>query len=151
MGSNIVSIVVVKGDYKDVKEVLEFGKVYHEKSLYKNCTWDYHIARKTLLQTIAQNHMCLYVAREKGEVVGFIIGMTDQLFFSKDKMATDLVFIAKKGGATLLHLFKKWASKKQAKLILCANASGMGDLDKVESFYNQNGLTTVGNMYWRDL
>jgi hypothetical protein len=96
--------------------------------------------------------MCAFVAEVNGEIVGFILGMQEEHFFSRDCYATDLVFCVKddhpEQAVWLLRRFIRWAKTfKKVKSIILGISSGMDTDGRLGEVYKRHGINESGRIY----
>lgn len=99
---------------------------------------------------IADSRYCLFVAVKDGQVVGALAGLSDELFYSRKKYATDLWFYVseegKGSGVWLLKRFINWAKRPGVVEISVAISSGI-DESRTGKLYERIGLEPVGTIY----
>jgi len=109
-------------------------------------------ASYTARRCISDRSMCAFVAEIDGNVVGFILGMQEEHFFSRDCYATDLVFCVEPEHADqavwLLRRFIRWAkSFPKVKSIMLGISSGMDLNGRLGELYQRHGLEQAGGLF----
>ncbi|HDS1207483.1 TPA: GNAT family N-acetyltransferase [Shewanella algae] len=138
--------------HADMNAIVSIGKVTLEKSPTYPVTLDDNKARYMVRRCISDRSMEIFVAVVDGEVVGFIMGMMEEHWFSKDCYATDLTFcvLPEHGDQAvwLLRRFIRWAkSFPKVKSILLGVSSGMDADGRIGQLYERHGFTIVGGFY----
>lgn len=101
---------------------------------------------------ISDHSMCAFVTEINGVVVGFILGVQEEHFFSRDSYATDLVFCVEPDYADqavwLLRRFIRWAKTfPKVKSIMLGISSGMDPNGRLGELYQHHGLKPAGGLF----
>ncbi len=140
-------------DIPDIDAICKLGEELLADSVYKDIKPDPQKFRMFLAGMMGNNKgIVLVVTDDHDRPQGFLIGMIEELFFSKRRMATDLaVYIRKEYrnlGGSLIKRFINWAeSKPRVVQIMLGISSGSGDFDRVGAMYESFGLSRVGGIY----
>jgi len=109
-------------------------------------------ARRVLLRAINDKSFNLWIAEHEGVIVGFLLAIKEQHWFSKDKYATDICFVLNDGhgnyAASMIKRFIKWA-KEDPKVtdIMLGISSGLDQDGRTGRMYQNLGFTPVGGIY----
>lgn len=137
-------------DPKWIPQLIALGREFHAKSIYAGIPYDPTTCRQVLKGALAQPHMALFANVEgEAEVTGFLIALISDYVFASASYATDLVFVAKKGGPALYRRFEKWAKDCGCQAIQVGVSSGIGDPAKLGRYYVNLGYRQVGGLYHR--
>jgi len=93
----------------------------------------------------------LLIVDENDKPQGFLLGVLEELFFSRQRMATDLAAYVREGYRNLApRLFKTfitWAeSKARVAQITLGISSGIGDPERTCKMYEKLGFAQVGSI-----
>lgn len=136
---------------EDITAALELGRFILERSVIKSKVNDLH-ARKTMLRCMNDKSMSMWVAEHKGKVVGFLMAIKEQEWYSTDKYATDICFCVHPQhgnyAPTLIRRFRKWAkSDPKVTDIFMAISTGLDKDGRAGRMYQKLGFAPVGGMY----
>jgi len=133
--------------YEDVNDIVVFGKKFHkESSGWERVPFVVDTFRKNIVSTVRTQGYDVLVARDEGKVVGFLIAATDQMIFGKTRYATDVHFVAHKGGLQLIREFEKWARNHAAACMIMTIATSDPE-GRIERFYEAAGLERIGTSF----
>lgn len=137
--------------YHDISGAIEVGKRFLVRSVI-NAEVDEAHARKVMLRAINDASLALWVAEHNGAVVGFLLALKEQQWFSKDKVASDICFVLEdchgNYARSMVRKFVKWA-KEDAKVkdISLGISSGLDQDGRTGRMYQNLGFTPVGGVY----
>lgn len=132
----------------DLSAIVAFGKGAHERSNYRDIRYNAVHTRRVVKDAIRDPDSCVYIALRGGNVCGLLIGNVSPLPFSPLLAATDMVFVAERGGDMLLDLFLKWAKRMKAvRVDLGVSDDDPGD--RVGNLYQRKGLRRAGGVYYK--
>ncbi len=85
---------------------------------------------------------------------GLLLGLIDDLFFSRYNYATDVTFYVRERYRHLVpgmvKRFMTWAeSKPRVVYVALGISSGIGDLERVGKVYESLGLSKIGGIYFK--
>lgn len=93
------------------------------------------------------------VAEDENKVIlGMFVGVITEYYFSKDTMASDLLFYVdqdKRGALACLKMFKEfesWAKRKKAKEVRPATSTGI-DMERTKKLYSHLGYEPTGHTF----
>lgn len=138
--------------HSDIAVMLDIGRETLKNSPSYPVDMDDYKASYSIRRCISDRNMCAFVAEVDGKVVGFILGMHEEHFFSRECYATDLVFCVGKEHAEqavwLLRRFLRWAKGfSKVKSIMLGISSGM-DLDgRLGELYKRHGFSHAGGLF----
>lgn len=138
--------------HHDLKTILEVGRQTIEAAPTYPVTMDDTKASYIVRRCISDRSMEAFVAEVDGEVVGFILGMQEEHFFSKDWYATDMCFCVLPEHASqavwLLRRFIRWAQKNpKVKSIMLGVSSGLDIGGRLGKLYEKHGIVSAGGLY----
>lgn len=136
-------------DPKWIPQLIALGRGFHAESAYSRLPYDESTCRSALKGALAQPHMSLWANVEGNAVTGFLIGLISDYVFTRATYATDLVFVAKRGGPAIFRRFEKWAKDCGCESIQVGISSGIGDPAKLGKYYERLGYHRVGGLYMR--
>lgn len=142
-------------DIPDIDALCELGRELLEQSVYAGIKPDEY-KFKTLLAGLmgSKNGTVLVVTDDDNQPQGFLLGMVDELFFSREKYATDLAVYARKAYRqyvpAMYRRFVKWASNRPKVVqISMGISSGIGDAERIGRMYELMGFDRTGGLYAR--
>lgn len=130
--------------FGDVASIVDFLEDYHNDSNLSDIPFDRTSTRQAVEYHIGMKKHCAYVY-STDKVEGVILGSIEPFLFNKKRnWATDLLFVADKGGAQLLKRFHAWAKAYKVDRIIQGISSGN---PRAEELYKLVGMEHVGGMY----
>ena len=140
-------------DIPDVRHIIELGYELLNDSAYKGVNPDEQKFRLLVAGLIGHKIGRVLVVVDDDDVPqGFLIGVVDDYFFSRSRVASDMaVYIRKSYRRYAYRLYKEfidWAKKKPRVVdISFAQSSGIGDHSRWCKLMEKLGLTCVGTVY----
>ena len=133
--------------------MIETGRRAHAESRFGNFTYDEEKLRERLaalisLQETCGSHLCLVAESREGRLIGMLIGMLEEYFFTSCKSAnTAFVWVdpAFRGSATI-RAFCVWGEKKGAIEVSIPVASDVR-LGRTDRFLRRLGFAQTGGNY----
>ena len=136
----------------DLNKIIEIGRSIATE-ISPHYAIDEFKTRKTLLFLMNARRGCVFVATNKsGEVIGFIAGQVDALWFSKSCYATEIGFLVEKGYPMQSYLLAKsfiqWSKAFDDVVDITLNiSSGMDAKGRLGRLYERLGLKPMGGCY----
>jgi hypothetical protein len=137
---------------RDITGIVKVVQEAHERSISKAVPLDVKTLRKNIqVCVLSAEHLVLIVELDD-KIEGAFIGVTHQLWYSRQKQSADLFFyVTEKGtgyGANLMRRFITWSKKNNGvKEIVLGISSGIGDSNRVKQLYERMGATRVGDNF----
>ena len=134
----------------DLAAIFELGKRIHEKSDDRDIKLDEVVTKTRVAGLIGSTSGYVIVDEVEGEITGVLIGMSDELFFSRHRYAIPLIAYAERRGAFvwMVKRFVKWALEARHVKQIILDTSFGGELGmKTESIYNRLGYPKVGSTF----
>jgi len=141
--------MIRKMQIADLPRVRACAERLQAKSPYADIPSDLRTFSSTIGQCINSAFGFAMVAERKGQIVGFMLGCAQPLWFSKKRSATDIVTYSEHpgDGLKLIRAFVDWAwSAPNVIEITMAQSSGI-DVDRTVKLYERVGLERVGNIF----
>jgi len=151
-----MNITISDATFADVQHLVQMTQDMHlESPVYRE--FNFHTKKyiKLMLDTIQSPNGILLVAKDEAdgnEIVGFFVGAVHELFFSSDKVASDMLLYVepeyRKSGVAGL-LIKKYiqeAKSAGAKEIRLATTTGVLT-EQTEALYKHRGFESVGGNF----
>ena len=137
----------------DVKAIVEIAYELIAESAYDGIKVDeskFRLACAGLMGS--KNGLVLVIVDDDDKPQGFLMGIIDELFFSRSRYATDLAVYVRKGYRHLApRMFKEfiaWAkSKPRIVEITLGVSSGIGNTERIGKMYESLGFASVGGLY----
>jgi hypothetical protein len=138
------------GGHEDINQIIEIGQKVIDSSLTFDCSIDVKKASKLLRRSISDKNMELFVAQEADQVVGFLLAIKDEHWFSKTSYGTDLAFCVLPEhvdqGVWLFRRFMRWC-KTQNLPVMMGLSTGMDVNGRTGAMYEKHGLNQIGGIY----
>ncbi len=140
-------------DIPDIDAICELGEELLADSIYAGVKPDPQKFRMFLAGMIgSKKGTVLVVTDDRNKPQGFLIGMVEEFFFSRERMATDIVAYVRRGfrnlAPGLVKTFIAWGeSKPRVIMTIMGQSSGIGDPDRAGAMYENLGLSRVGGIY----
>lgn len=137
--------------YEDINAIVALGIEAHKGSdVWGGVSLDERVLRGTLARCLNDKSCYAVVHETKGEIDGVLLGITQQLFYSTEKMATDLWVHATRAGAgaALIRAFRNWAKGRASVLVMGVSYKYGSEDGRV---YERLGLKRAGGMYAKEL
>lgn len=139
--------MIRKAVMQDVPKLFELGKRIHALSADRDIPLN-EVTTKTHIAGLITSSSGFVLIDEVGdEITGVVMGMSDELFFSRHRYAIPLIAYAERRGAFvwMVKRFVKWAIEiRQVKQVILDTSFG-GDLGaKTEKIYARLGYERVG-------
>ncbi len=137
----------------DIRRIHVLAQELLEMSVYSGIKMDDTKFKRTCASLIgSRNGAVFVVADDEGEVQGFLMGVIDDLFFSRSRFATDLATYVRKEyrhlAPFMVKRFSKWAfSKAGVEEVTLGISSGMDTVDRAGRMYRAIGFKPAGGVY----
>lgn len=136
---------------EDITGALEVGGNTLKRSTY-NSTLDPLIARKVMARFINDKTSLMLIAEHEEKIVGFMMCLIEQHWFSKDRYASDLCFCVDPQHGNyaplMIKRFIKWAKRDhKVKDIMLGISSGLDKDERTGRMYEKLGFSKVGGIY----
>lgn len=135
---------------------LDINKIYplclhaiQQSPIYSRVKPDELTIRKRIAQAVSAPQVFCMVSEKKGEVVGVLAGSIETLFFSKEKIASDIMYFCESGGdgKELLREFRDWAISKGVAMAGITVSFGGDDIDRTGALIESVGFKRAGGVY----
>jgi len=145
-------VLVRRFEPQDLEECILLGAMMHEESVFRDQPFSRdRLAFLAHLCVTNQDYAC-FVAERNGQVVGLMVGLKGQHFFSDSKYAADLaLYVAPhhRGSTAAIRLvieFSKWAEASGCNEIRCGVTTGIND-EVGGKIYKRFGFHDGGRLY----
>lgn len=141
------------GDIPDIKYIYELGLELISDGAYKGIKHDEQKFKIAVASLISSKLGRVYVVVDDDDIPqGFFLGIADDLFFSRQRYATDMAVYIRDGyrnyAYRLYKLFIEWAKTKPRMFeITFAQSSGIGDHRRWCKLMEKLGLERIGSIY----
>lgn len=144
-----MSLIVRQASLNDLPAIMEFSRKAHDASItYAPLGYNSVIWRATLKQVMADPANVVLIAKEGLTVLGLLIGMKMPMPWSGGFCASDLVFVAFKGGDRLLKAFDEWCVMKRIRRADIGNSEPGNDEAK-DRMFGGIGFKPAGRVYYK--
>lgn len=144
--------MIRKAILEDMEALIKLGRKAHQTSpTYRDVPMDETKCRMLVINSLADKDSVILVAERNGRVTGFLIGIAEELFFSRKKYATDLMVYSDRSGeaAQLIRRFHFWAKQRGCVEVIMGTSFG-GSLERTEPLYDALGMKRIGSMYAKE-
>ena len=140
--------MIRKGRYEDITRILELANKAGDLTPYSQVPRDRQSMVQVVTSCMASRFSCCFVAEHEGILTGVLLAQAPELWFSKKRAATDLLFYSERAdGAGLIREYLQWAwSVPQVIEVSLAQSSGL-DMDRFEKLCAYAGLQRMGSVY----
>lgn len=148
-----MSFTVREARIDDINEIHKLAQELVSESVYNGIPMDDRQFKHMVASSIGNRSAVVFVVvGASDEPVGFLVGMVQQLFWSKKKFASDLCTYvrpeARHVGGFMVRRFIRWAKKMPGVVeITLGLSSGIGDTERIGMMYERMGLSRVGGLY----
>ena len=138
--------------YEDLDAIVALGYEARERSWYRHIPPDEPKFRKLTLRIMtSQQHLAL-VAERGGMVVGVLLAVSDEIFFSRAKSVTDILTYVRPAaagdGARMARYLIRWAKARPSVCQIVLSISGdIVDPGRTGSMYESLGLARQGGTF----
>lgn len=139
----------------DVPALLALGPQIHAESRHAALPFDANktgAALRAMIERTEQEQCFLIAIGSDGDIIGFFIGYAAEYFFSRDQVATDVLFYVKpehrgsSAAVKLIHAFRKWALARQVAEMRICMTTGVA-IDRFDRFVRRLGFQYTGGNY----
>lgn len=136
-------------DPKHTGKLIAYGRQLHGKTAYANIPIDVKKANAFFASCMVGQDTAVWASFGKdNKVYGVLVGSVQHWPYLEGLYATDLLFIADRGGRELYRAFEQWAVSHGANSIQMGVSSG---LTQAGAFYQTIGLKPVGGIYFGEV
>jgi hypothetical protein len=145
------------GDVPDIDAIVELALEIKEHSSYAGIKMDHQKFRLLVANMMSdKTSRVILVVDDDDKPQGFLIGLVEELFFSRSRYATDLVVYVRKEfrylAPIMFRSFIQWAlTKPRVVRIMFGISSGVGDPERTGKLYESLGLSRVGGIYSKEV
>lgn len=141
-------------DY-DFPDIVRMAREFHQASPYKTLAFDEAVLRDLFDQYLLgdKTNLVVILAVEHGVPFGMIVGAANMNLFSRQKVATELVwwvdeeFRGSRLSLRLIQAYEDWATRVGASMVQVAHLDGL-DLSRV---YKKWGYRPAEHSHIKDL
>ena len=136
----------------DISRITLLAQQDHENSWYRNIPPDPVKFRKLVVMLMVNKQHLALVSEVAGEVVGVLLGVTDEIFFSRKKSATDIFTHVEPGhvweSVQLIRAFVEWAKARESvyQIVMTVSSDLVGP-EKARMIYGRAGLHYYGGSF----
>lgn len=136
----------------DIPELLALGEAMHAESRYARMAWCTPKVCGLMDMLLATDDGLVLVAERDGVTIGGFMGMVQEHFFSRDKVAVDLALFvepSKRGGvvaARLLRAYVGWARARGAAMVQAGITTGV-HVEQSARLYEAVGFVPAGQLF----
>lgn len=134
----------------DLAPILEYSRRAFAKSVtYQATGYNEVIWRNTLKSAFADPTMVVLVSRVGARITGLLVGMRMPMPWSAGFCASDLVFVAERGGRALLRAFVAWCRQNKVRRIDMGVSDTQGVERTMDRLFTGVGFNKAGGVYYR--
>lgn len=134
--------------FGEVTEVVKKCREMHATSSWSWVPFSPQRLRTNILRLIDRHDACVLVSWDDGKPVGILIGMLDSFIYGNSYYATDIEFIAEKGGDELLSKFTEWAFLSNAVAVVMGMSNKSDHSEEAKDrYFKSRGFEKTGGMY----
>lgn len=142
---------VRRAQQKDIPRLVELGE---EFALISQPIHGFSVSREMIIEfanhTVNHNSCVVFVLEVEGVVQGFIAGVMERIYFSKDVALQELAWYVKNGfrGIDLFFAFERTAKEIGCQHVIVGNKPKYYDLGK---FYDRQGFVFMEHQFVKHL
>lgn len=129
--------------------MVELGFRLCDRTPYARIKRDRPSIVKTFSAAMSSKFGCAFVTERDGKLTGMLVGVAQELWWSRSRFATDLVFYSERvgDGLKLMRRFVEWAWATPGVVEITMGQSSGINARGAEAFYRRGGLELVGGVY----
>jgi hypothetical protein len=145
------------GDVPDISSIWSLAIELRDQSCYAGIKADKEKFTRLVAGMMNDKTSRVYViVDDQDKPQGFLLGLVEELFWSRSRYGTDLAVYVREGYRHLVprmyRQFIAWAeSKPRVVRIMFGLSSGIGTEERTGRMYNQLGLTQVGGIFSKEV
>lgn len=141
--------MIRKATPRDLHAIIDMGYRLVDRTPLAHVKRDRPAIAQTITNCMVSAFGCCFVAQHKGEITGVIVGLAQQFWFSRQRQAVDLMFVAERpgDGMRLLRQFVDWAWTVPGVVEVAGAQSSGIDIERTEKLYLRAGFTRVGGVF----
>lgn len=134
----------------DLSDIVAFAKQATARTNYDAHEFNSVIARRTAKQAMLSSDSRVWVVDDDGAIKGLLIGEIGPMIMTHRMGATDLVFLADKGGDLLLDAFVDWCILRKVGRIDMGVSAGPEREAAIKRAMARKGFAYSGPMFHRN-
>lgn len=141
--------MIRRASAKDLQAIIEMGYRLCDRTPQAHAKRDRPTIAKQITACMSSAFGCCFVAEHDGKLSGVILGIAQQYWFSTQRQAVDLMFVAERvgDGPRLLRAFVDWAWKVPGVIeVGAAQTSGI-EIERTAEMYERLGFQRVGSVF----
>jgi hypothetical protein len=145
------------GDVPDIAAIVELAIELQEQSVYAGIKPDTAKFKLLVANMMGdKTSRVIVIVDDDDKPQGFLIGLVEELFFSRSRYATDLAVYVRKDFRNLAPImfrsFMQWAkTKPRVVRIMFGISSGVGDIERTGEMYKLLGMSACGGIYSKEV
>lgn len=141
--------MIRRATLSDVEPMIDALMRTKRRSVYATVTVDKDMARKTIRQCISAPQAYAAITEHGGQISGVLLGIKEQLWFSRMSEAKDLVYHAARASdlRDLLEDFCAWAWKDQRVCAVLVGQSSGVQVERTTGVIRAQGFDLVGGVF----
>lgn len=141
--------MIRKATAYDLQDIIEMGYRLCDRTPQAHVKRDRPAIAQTLTHCMNSAYGCCFIAEHSGQLTGVIVGMAQQYWFSRQRQAVDLMFVAERvgDGPRLLRRYTAWGwSVPGVVEVTCAQSSGI-EIERTAELFEHAGFKRVGSVF----
>ena len=150
-------MVVETAKLRDLDDLLQVGEAFQQESpLHGIQKFDVDKSKRFLTHMISNDQHCMFVARSKGKLSGFIAGGLRSMYYSHDKYLSEYIYFVtpnSRGSLAakkLLDKFCEWGKDNDAKAAELGISTGINP-ERADKFMKKVGFKYMGANFYKEL
>ncbi len=141
--------MIRKATTGDLPKILELGRRLIKNTPYRDQKLDIMVCGNTLGNCISSALGFAEVAVHKGELTGMFLGCAIPLFYSKARMASDIIIYSERAGdgVRMTRHFIDWAWKIPNVVEVTLSQSSGINIERTGKIYARLGLQKAGEIW----
>jgi len=141
--------MIRKATAADLQAIIEMGYRLCDRTPQAHVKRDRPSIAKQLTACMSSAFGCVFVAEHEKQITGVIVGIAQQFWFSNQRQAVDLMFVAERvgDGPRLLKAFVEWAWKVPGVVEVAGAQSSGIEIERTAEMYERLGFQRVGSVF----
>lgn len=124
----------------------------HAQSPFASIPPEWEGIGKLFRQCLSSRLGCVLVAEHGGRLTGTVLGLAQEWWWCRKRVASDLLLYSERpgDGPALLSAFMDWAWSVPSVIhVVCGQSSGV-DIERTSAMYRQAGMKPIGGLFYAD-
>ena len=142
--------MIRRATHDDFVQWIELCQKFHAKTPFAGVEPDIPGCSKLFRQCLASKLGCVFVADRGGRLSGTLLGVAQEWWWCRKRVASDLIFFAERpgDGIAMLRAFVDWAWSVPSVIDIMPGTSSGIDIDRTDQLYERVGFRRIGSLFY---